>query len=190
MAILPAALGWHHAPPHPRRQAAGERGACDTTAARRRQRRTGSPRQGEHGATGPDTTGQLHGPARQLPPPPNPHPSPNPAPGAALSTTLAGQGRTGVAAWAAMHIPDRLWPATGCIARPSRRRTLHFLSVPVNWDRRCGWFSHYRLSQFEGGARAQARGPIPPLITEGLCAISRHRGQPDLLICLLAAFSI
>jgi hypothetical protein len=159
MAILPAALGWHHAPPNPRRQAAGELGACYTTAARRRRRRTRATPTGRTRGDGLQHGGPTSRPDAPAPPPPNPHPSPNPAPGAALSTTLAGQGRTGVAAWAAMHTPDRPRPATGCIARPSRRRTLHFLSVPVNWDRRCGWFSHYRLSQFEGG-RARKRGGL------------------------------
>ena len=79
-ATLPAALRWHHAPPHPRRQAAGELGACDTTAARRRQRRTGPPRRGGLGATGSSTTGQLPGPTHQLPPhrPPTHRPTPHP----------------------------------------------------------------------------------------------------------------
>jgi hypothetical protein len=105
MAILPAALGWHHAPPNPRRQAAGELGACYTTAARRRRRRTRATTTGRTRDDGPQHGGPTSRPDAPAPPPPNPHPSPNPAPGAALSTTLAGQGRTGVAAWAAKHTP-------------------------------------------------------------------------------------
>jgi hypothetical protein len=119
MAILPAALGWHHAPPNPRRQAAGELGACYTTAARRRRRRTRATTTGRTRDDGPQHGGPTSRPDAPAPPPPNPHPSPNPAPGAALSTTLAGQGRTGVAAWAAMHTPAGFGRSRAALLAPA-----------------------------------------------------------------------
>ena len=168
MAILPAALGWHHAPPNPRRQAAGELGAYDTTAARRRQRRTGPPRRGGPGVTGSGTTGQLPGPTHQLPPhrPPTHRPTPHPGrPSARPSQDRGGRAwRYGRRAY-----PGPASAGHGLHRSPHRRRTLHFLSVPVNWDRRCGWFSHHRLSQSEGGRARKQGGLYLPLITEGFC---------------------
>ena len=135
-------------------------------------------------ATGPGTAGQLPGPTHQLPPHRTPTHRPTPHPG--RPSARPSQDRGG-RAWrhGRRCIPRPALAGTGCIARPSRRRTLHFLSVPVNWDRRCGWFSHYRLSQFEGGARAQARGPKPSTDHRRLV---QSVGIEDSQICLSACW--
>ena len=56
------------------------------------------------------------------------------------------------------------------------------LSVcPADWDKRCGWFPHSRLSSIRGGGRARKQGGLYlPQIAEGLC---------DLQACKTARFA-
>lgn len=77
-----------------------------------------------------------------------------------------------------MPPPDRAQHGPG-VNRPPPPTPTPFSVCPADWDKRCGWFPHNRLSSIRGGRARKQGGLYLPQIAKGLCDLQACKGQLD-----------
>ena len=133
----------------------------------------GHPDGQDTGGTGPRYDEPVPRPDGPAPPPHRPPPIAQPRTRGGPLRDPRRTGADGRGGIGGDTTPDRAQHGPG-VNRPPPPTPTPFSVCPADWDKRCGWFPHNRLSSIRGGRARKQGGLYLPQIADGLLRAIRY----------------